>query len=173
MDDPAGENKSAGGPEERLGSGRCIQWPDTPEVGSSEPTTHREANVKIGPSVKIKGTLTAQEDLTIEGGFEGKISVKDHVLTIGPEGHIEAEIHGKSVVVGGKVTGNIIADDKVEITARGSVQGDIRSARLAIADGARLSGHLDMGDSAAKPAERAEGSSAAAAIPQGKSAAAR
>ena len=119
--------------------------------------------MKIGPSVTIKGTLTAQEDLTIDGGFEGKISVKDHVLTIGPKGHITAEIQGNSVVVCGKVTGNIIADDRVEITSVGSVHGDIRSARIAIADGARLSGQIDMGGSATK---RADGASTVAAAPR-------
>jgi len=110
--------------------------------------------VNIGQSVTIKGTLTAREDLTIDGSFEGRISIEDHVLTIGPNGRIKAEIQGKSVVVGGEVTGNITADDRIEITASGSVRGDIRSARIAIADGARLSGHIDMGRAPEREASR-------------------
>ena len=108
--------------------------------------------MNIGQSVKIKGTLLAQEDLTIDGQFEGKISVKEHVLTIGPNGRINAEIMAKTVVVAGDVQGNIMGADKIEIAPSGSVNGDIRAPRIAIADGARLSGRIDMEGVAAKPA---------------------
>ncbi len=103
-----------------------------------------EKLVNIGQSVHIKGELTGNEDLTIDGTVNGKIMVKDHGLTIGANGKIEAEVHAKTVVVVGQVTGNITADDKVEIAPSGSVQGDIRAPRVAIADGARFKGSIDM-----------------------------
>jgi cytoskeletal protein CcmA (bactofilin family) len=100
--------------------------------------------VNIGQSVQIKGELTGNEDLTIEGQVEGKIMVKDHALTIGANGRITAEVQAKTVVVIGQVAGNITADDKVEIAPSGSVRGDIRAPRVAIADGARFKGSVDM-----------------------------
>ena len=103
-----------------------------------------ESNVNIGQSVEIKGTLTGNEDLTIEGMVDGKILVKDHSLTIGANGRITAEVHAKNVVVVGQVVGNITADDKVEIAPSGSVQGDVRAPRVSIADGAKFKGTIDM-----------------------------
>jgi cytoskeletal protein CcmA (bactofilin family) len=99
----------------------------------------------IGQSVQIKGELTGQEDLVIDGRIEGKISLKGHQLTIGPNGRVEAEIHAKSVQISGEVTGNVIADDKVEISPSGSVQGDITAPRVALADGSSFKGSIDMG----------------------------
>ena len=103
-----------------------------------------ESIVNIGQSVEIKGTLTGNEDLTIEGMVDGKILVKDHSLTIGANGRIAAEVHAKTVVVVGQVVGNITADDKVEIAPSGSVEGDIRAPRVSIADGAKFKGSIDM-----------------------------
>ena len=112
-------------------------------------TNHMEKIVNIGKSVQIKGELTGNEDLTIEGRVDGKIFLKDHSLTIGANGHITAEIHAKSVSVVGEVMGNITADDKVEIAATGSMQGDICAPRVVLADGARFKGSIDMEPTAA------------------------
>ncbi|NIM01065.1 MAG: polymer-forming cytoskeletal protein [Acidobacteria bacterium] len=103
-----------------------------------------EKLVNIGQSVQIKGELTGNEDLTIEGMVDGKILVKDHSLTIGANGRITAEVHAKTVVIVGTITGNITADDKVEIAPSGTVNGDIRAPRVAISDGAKFKGSIDM-----------------------------
>ena len=103
-----------------------------------------EKLVNIGQSVQIKGELTGNEDLTIEGLVDGKILVKDHSLTIGANGRITAEVHAKTVVVVGTITDNITADDKVEIAPSGTVNGDIRAPRVSIADGAKFKGSIDM-----------------------------
>jgi cytoskeletal protein CcmA (bactofilin family) len=100
--------------------------------------------VNIGKSVVIKGELTGSEDLTIEGHVEGRIDLKDNVLTIGPNGKIKAEVFAKSVVVLGEVTGNVTASEKVDIRDNGSVDGDIASPRVAIAEGAHFRGSVDM-----------------------------
>jgi cytoskeletal protein CcmA (bactofilin family) len=100
--------------------------------------------VNIGQSVQIKGELKGNEDLTIDGMVDGKILVKDHNLTIGANGKITAEVHAKTVIVVGQVSGNITADDKVEVAPSGSVEGDIRAPRVALADGARFKGSIDM-----------------------------
>src|SRR3954465_616765 len=113
--------------------------------------------VNIGKSVVIKGELNGSEDLTIEGHVEGTIQLKEHVLTIGPNGRIKAQVFAKSVIVLGEVTGNVTASDKVDIRDNGSVDGDIVSPRVAIAEGAHFRGSVDMqrkggAPQAAKPA---------------------
>ena len=100
--------------------------------------------VNIGKSVVIKGELNGSEDLTIEGHVEGKIELKDHVLTIGPNGKIKAQVFAKSVIVLGEVNGNVTATEKVDIRDGGSVDGDIISPRVAIAEGAHFRGSVDM-----------------------------
>jgi cytoskeletal protein CcmA (bactofilin family) len=107
--------------------------------------------VNIGKSVVIKGELNGSEDLTIEGQVEGKIELKDHVLTIGPNGKIKAQVFAKALIVLGEVNGNVTATDKVEIKDGGSVDGDIIAPRVAIADGAHFRGSVDMQRRAAQP----------------------
>ncbi len=126
--------------------------PNTPAKRSGR-ETRMEKLVNIGQSVQIKGELTGNEDLTIEGMVDGKILVKDHSLTIGANGRITAEVHAKTVVIVGTITGNITADDKVEIAPSGTVNGDIRAPRVAISDGAKFKGSIDMDrkGSAAQP----------------------
>jgi cytoskeletal protein CcmA (bactofilin family) len=100
--------------------------------------------VNIGKSVVIKGELNGSEDLTIEGHVEGTIQLRDHVLTIGPNGRIKAQVFAKSVIVLGEVNGNVTASDKVDIRDNGSVEGDLISPRIAIAEGAHFKGSIDM-----------------------------
>jgi cytoskeletal protein CcmA (bactofilin family) len=94
------------------------------------------ANVK--ESVFIKGELTVEEDLTVEGRVEGKIELKNHNLWIGPQGEVNAEIYAKSVIVAGDVIGNIFASEVVEIKLSGSVLGNIKCPRISVVDGANL-----------------------------------
>ena len=125
--------------------------------------------VNIGKSVVIKGELNGSEDLTIEGHVEGTIQLKEHVLTIGPNGRIKAQVFAKSVIVLGEVTGNVTASDKVDIRDNGSVDGDIISPRVAIAEGAHFRGSVDMQrkGGAAPPQAAAKGAAPqAAAAPQ-------
>jgi cytoskeletal protein CcmA (bactofilin family) len=107
--------------------------------------------VNIGKSVVIKGELNGSEDLTIEGHVEGKIELRDHVLTIGPNGKIKAELFAKAVVVLGEVKGNVTATEKVDIRENGSVEGDITAPRVAIAEGAHFRGSVDMAAKGKQP----------------------
>jgi cytoskeletal protein CcmA (bactofilin family) len=125
--------------------------PPAPE--SSRPQQHvtsvdtlrgMEKTVNIGKSVIIKGELNGSEDLAIEGQVEGKIELRQNVLTIGPNGKIKAQVFAKSVVILGEVTGNVTASEKVEIRDNGSVDGDITAPRVAIAEGAHFRGSIDM-----------------------------
>jgi cytoskeletal protein CcmA (bactofilin family) len=138
-----------------------------------EPSHHQEKDiVNIGKSVVIKGELNGSEDLTIEGHVEGTIQLRDHVLTIGPNGRIKAQVFAKSVVVLGEMTGNVTATDKVDIRDNGSVDGDIVAPRVAIAEGAHFRGSVDMqrkgaAAAAAQPPQTAKAAAhPAPAVPQ-------
>ena len=144
--------------------------PASAPVGAPAPRsdvrTHMEKDiVNIGKSVVIKGELNGSEDLTIEGHVEGTIQLRDHVLTIGPNGKIKAQVFAKAVIVLGEVTGNVTASEKVDIRDNGSVDGDIISPRVAIAEGAHFRGSVDM----QRKADKAQpGAAAAAAKPAEK-----
>jgi cytoskeletal protein CcmA (bactofilin family) len=139
--------------------------PQAPAPATGAPAPRAEASqkresdaVNIGKSVVIKGELNGSEDLTIEGQVEGTIQLRDHVLTIGANGRIKAQVFAKAVIVLGEVTGNVTASEKVDIRDNGSVDGDIISPRVAIAEGAHFRGSVDMqrktapAATAAKPA---------------------
>lgn len=146
------------------------QAPQPPTVdqpaGAARQAAHLGRDVvNIGKSVVIKGELSGSEDLTIEGQVEGKIELRQNVLTIGPNGKIKAQVFAKAVIVLGEVTGNVTASEKVDIRDNGSVDGDLVSPRVAIAEGAHFRGSIDMqrGTGAtgavtggAKPAEAAK-----------------
>jgi cytoskeletal protein CcmA (bactofilin family) len=129
-----------------------------PVRSSDTPRGMEKGPVNIGKSVVIKGELTGSEDLTIEGHVEGKIELRQNVLTIGPNGKIKAQVFAKSVIILGEVTGNVTASEKVDLRDNGSVDGDIAAPRVAIAEGAHFRGSIDMqraGSKAeAKPAEK-------------------
>ncbi|MBI2835984.1 MAG: polymer-forming cytoskeletal protein [Acidobacteria bacterium] len=134
--------------------------------GNHEPSRHLERDtVNIGKSVVIKGELSGSEDLVIEGQVEGKIELRQNVLTIGPNGKIKAQVFAKSIIVLGEVVGNITASEKVDIRENGSVEGDLVSPRVAIAEGAHFRGSIDMQRSPARPGAetKPEGKAAAAA----------
>ncbi len=132
--------------------------PAAPESGSPrmEPSRQTERDkVNIGKSVVIKGELSGSEDLTIEGQVEGKIELRQNVLTIGPNAKIKAQVFAKAIVIQGEVHGNVTASEKVDIRDAGSVDGDVSAPRVAIADGAHFRGSIDMQrQGAPKPGEK-------------------
>jgi cytoskeletal protein CcmA (bactofilin family) len=139
--------------------------PAVPSGGDHRPQIARD-NVNIGKSVFIKGELSGSEDLTIEGNVEGRIELKENTLTIGPNGKIRAEVFAKQVIVLGEVTGNVTATEKVDIRDNGSVDGDVTSPRVAIAEGAHFRGAIDMqraSQPASKPAAKEPHATAPAA----------
>jgi cytoskeletal protein CcmA (bactofilin family) len=147
------------------GQGATPAAPTAPQPQASSPTAPQQPDarrqierdvVNIGKSVVIKGELNGSEDLTIEGHVEGKIELKDHVLTIGPNGKIKAEVYAKSVIVLGEVHGNVLATEKVDIRDGGSVDGDIVSPRVAIAEGAHFRGSVDMQRKGAQPGQQGQ-----------------
>jgi cytoskeletal protein CcmA (bactofilin family) len=133
----------------------------TAKLLSTTPTSPH--HTLLGQTVVLRGELSANEDLLIEGQFEGTVSLEDHCLTVGANGQVKAEIHARQVVVLGTVSGNVVAGEKVEIRRSGRVVGDLKASAVAIEEGAYFKGSIDI-----LREEAEEGSRSAAA--QGASA---
>jgi cytoskeletal protein CcmA (bactofilin family) len=119
---------------------------------------------RIGKSIVVRGEVKGGEDLIIDGRVEGTVQLADNRLTIGPNADVAADLSARDVLVLGKVQGNISATGRVELRAGCQLIGDIRAFRLAIEDNAGVRGKIDLSQ-AAKPAEAASGSPAAAQAP--------
>jgi len=104
----------------------------------------RTQMANIGKSISIKGDVTGDEDTVIEGRVEGRIELKNHHLTVGPNGDVTGEIGAKQVTIVGRVTGNITATERVELCDSGRLDGDILSPRLLVQEGAQLNGSISM-----------------------------
>jgi len=116
----------------------------------------------IGESILFKGELSGKEDLVLEGTVEGRVDLPDNQLTIGANGRAHAELKAKTVVVVGRVNGNIEASERCEIRSSGIVEGDVSAPRLMVAEGAVVNGSIEMG--AAKKALQATAPSSPPAV---------
>ena len=97
----------------------------------------------LGPSLVVKGELTAKEHIIIEGQFEGQIVVPEHGLAIGMHANVKADVVAKTVTILGVVTGSLRAGDRVEISDTATVEGHIASTHVTMADGARFKGTVN------------------------------
>ena len=102
----------------------------------------------IGRSIRVKGDVTGDEDLLIQGRVEGSVELKQHSVTVGTYGEVKASITARVVTIEGKVQGNLAAVEQVVLLSSASVEGDIAAPGVVLEDGARFRGSLDMGDSA-------------------------
>jgi len=111
----------------------------------------------IGPSIRIKGEVSGEEDLLIQGRVEGSITLKTHEVSVGESGQVFADILAKTIRIDGKVQGDITAVENVVISKLGNVRGNIVAPRVLLEDGAVFKGSIDMdpGDSVAKAAPQA------------------
>jgi cytoskeletal protein CcmA (bactofilin family) len=115
-----------------------------PRIGQAQPVQSKNVSV-IGPTVVFRGELSADEDLIIEGHIEGTIAHHKKHLTVGRQGRIKADIHASSVIVLGQVVGDIHSEGMVSLAKGSEVTGDISCGRIAMEDGARFKGKIDMG----------------------------
>jgi len=107
---------------------------------------------QIGKSVVIKGELSGSEDLYVDGQVEGSISLKNFSLTVGPNGQVKASVEAKMLVVQGKLEGNVVVSDRVELRKSAIITGDITTQRISIEEGAYLRGKVDIQGKADKAA---------------------
>jgi cytoskeletal protein CcmA (bactofilin family) len=98
----------------------------------------------MGSTIVVKGEISSDEDLQIDGKVEGNISLRGHRLTVGRTANLNSEITAREVIVYGNASGNLRARDRVEIKRDGQVIGDITTARISIEDGAYFKGHIEI-----------------------------
>ena len=98
----------------------------------------------IGASIIIKGDLSGDEDLIIEGRVEGKVDLKQHNVTVGRSGRVKADIVGKVVTIEGEVDGNVFAQEQAILRQAGAIRGNITAPRVILEDGSRFKGSIDM-----------------------------
>jgi cytoskeletal protein CcmA (bactofilin family) len=99
---------------------------------------------RLGASLHIKGEITGNEDLQIDGSVEGLVQLDDRKLTVGASARVTADLMAREVIVYGNVKGNLRARDRIEIKKDGSVVGDLTTARIMIEDGAYFKGSIEI-----------------------------
>ncbi len=117
-----------------------------PDLTSSSamPGTTARGTAWLGSSIEVKGKISSDEDLQIDGTVEGPISLQGKKLTVGRTARLNSEVVAREIIVYGKVQGNLRASDRVEVKKDGSVTGDITTARIMIEDGAHFKGRIEI-----------------------------
>ena len=98
----------------------------------------------IGKSISIKGDVLGEEDTVIEGRVEGRIELKNHHLTIGANGDVQGEVSAKQVTIVGRVSGNVVASERIELRDSGRLEGDLNTPRLLVQEGSQINGKISM-----------------------------
>ena len=107
------------------------------------PVTPPAPAVAKGSTLVLRGELTGSEDLVLEGRVEGRISLPEHVLTIGLGAEVSAEVSARIVILHGRIEGNVTASERVEVWSTGRMHGDLVSPKVQLADGATFTGRLE------------------------------
>jgi len=117
--------------------------------------TSSNAVACLSQGIRIKGEITGSEDLFIDGNVEGKVTFRNAVLTVGPNASVKGDIDAREIVIRGRVEGKLEGSDRVQIWNTAKVNGDIRSSRIAIEDGAEFRGKVEAGKAPSRTAENA------------------
>ena len=109
-----------------------------------------EGSTVIGKSVTIRGEMSGQEDLFMDGTIEGTISLSDGRLTIGPNARVQADLQARDVVIYGRVDGKVHAMGRIELRDSAAVRGDLFAERLSIEENASVKGRVELTETAAR-----------------------
>ena len=149
--------------------------PGQPKVGtvtSTEPprapVVRSTGQATIGPSIIVRGEVSGNEDLLIQGELDGSVALDDNLVTVGGGGRVKANITGRVITIEGNVEGNLNAKEQIILRGSAVVKGDIKAPRVVLEDGASFRGLVDMGmrDPAAAESRRADGRSPGAVSPK-------
>jgi cytoskeletal protein CcmA (bactofilin family) len=143
-------------------------WKQTPGDESDPAPKRREVRsvACIGKSITIRGDVSAEEDLVLEGRVDGHVEVPNHHLTIGPNTeHAQAEMTARAVTIHGRVCGDVIAKEQVEIGSSGRVDGGVVAPRISVQEGALINGTITMNAQTAEQQPEKEASPKPAAEP--------
>lgn len=137
-----------------------------PSAPASQPTAPPDRQAILGPSITIKGSLSGEEDLLIEGHVEGEISFKQHTVTIGKRGRVDADLYCKRIFVEGEVHGNLFGEDLVVVRKSANVKGNATAPRVSLEDGSQFHGSIDMKPKQTRPEIRQQSTPTAAKKPE-------
>lgn len=126
-------------------------------------STRSAGTATIGPSITVKGEVSGDEDLVIQGRVEGGIHLAKHNVTIGSSGRVEADVRGRTVIVEGEVVGDLEAAEQIILRHSAVVEGNIKAPRVALEDGAVFRGGIEM-DAASKAGKGTGPQTAAATV---------
>jgi cytoskeletal protein CcmA (bactofilin family) len=118
---------------------------DSSFVPGARQSTPSDEKTIIGEQISIEGSIRGKENLLIEGSMKGTIELEEHQVIVGSKGKVEAEIHAKDVTISGRMTGNILALGKVEITRAAEFNGEIKARRISVEDGAYIKAVIELG----------------------------
>ena len=113
-----------------------------PQVRSDAPAA--QGGTFIGANITIDGTVSGSEPMIIEGSVRGKVNLSAD-LRVGAKARVEATVHARNVMVEGRLTGDVSADDRVELVSSATVDGNIKAPKIIVAEGAKFRGSVDMG----------------------------
>jgi cytoskeletal protein CcmA (bactofilin family) len=136
-----------------------VSQPSGAKAGTSSTALSGKGAACISQGIRIKGEVAGTEDLFVDGVVDGKITLANSSLTVGPNGTARAEITAREIVLRGVAEGKFTAEERIQIWHTAKVQGDLRSERISIEDGAELRGKVEAGKaliraSAAEPEAR-------------------
>jgi len=115
-----------------------------PEAPVSRPAPRRSDRAVVGPTLKIRGEISGEEELLIQGQIDGKIVVKGQGVTVGKSGKVKADIHARTIRVEGQVRGDLFGEQEVVIETSGDVQGNLIAPSVRLENGSRFKGSIDM-----------------------------
>lgn len=115
-----------------------------PQTAKASASTGSRGQATVGSSISIKGDLIGEEDLIVHGRLEGTVTLKQNKLMVGKDGHIKADVRARVIIVEGRVEGGLFGDEQVIIKKSGVVQGNIEAPRVALEDGCKFKGSIEM-----------------------------
>ncbi|HKW31914.1 MAG TPA: polymer-forming cytoskeletal protein [Candidatus Acidoferrum sp.] len=127
--------------------------PERPDTAKLEPRNLQASQSRLGPSLLVRGEISGNEDLLIDGSVEGVVRLNERKLMIGPTANVKADITASEVVIRGNLKGNVFARDRIEVKNDGSVTGDLTTPQVFIEDGALFKGSIEIEKSVEKQPE--------------------
>jgi cytoskeletal protein CcmA (bactofilin family) len=128
---------------------------NSPKVSSSSPMSMQTVGSKVpacvSQGIKIKGEVMGTEELFVDGVIEGKITLSNSGVTVGPNGTVKADISAREIVLRGIAEGKFTAEQRIQIWHTARVKGELKSERISIEDGAELHGKVEAGKEISKP----------------------
>ena len=107
-------------------------------------TTPAHSTTRVGTRLHVKGEISGNGDLYVDGSVDGPIELGDGTLTVGPSGTVTADVVAREVIVHGSIKGSLRARNRIEIKKDGSVVGDLLTASILIEDGAKFKGSIEI-----------------------------